>query len=65
MMIQGINATQFSTQKLGMLKNQLAVQNAKPAVNNSYVGWTNAASDAIKTHNFNFRFSPKIILTPY
>ena len=53
MMIHGINASQFSTQKLSMLKNSLPSVNVQASVNNSYVGWTSAASNAIKTHNFN------------
>lgn len=53
MMIQGINATQLNTKKLSMLKNSLPSVNAQPTTNNSYIGWSNAASNAIKTHNFN------------
>ncbi|MBQ4646560.1 MAG: hypothetical protein IJB79_04355 [Candidatus Gastranaerophilales bacterium] len=52
-MIQSINAAQIRTQKMSMASDLLQVKNTQAATNNSYTGWTNKASDAIKMNNFN------------
>lgn len=52
-MISSINVAQIRNNKLGMLKNSQSLQNTQSNFVNNQIGWSSAASNAIKANSLN------------